>query len=70
MRGRIRVAAVGRDVVVSVGGETATLTPREAQTFAFQLARAYAQAGQLTLVRGHLVLKSEGKEDHCSHSPK
>jgi len=61
MTERLYVEARGRDVVLELGDRTATLTPHEAQKFAFYLARAYMRAGGTERTRaGNVVLKLEG----------
>jgi hypothetical protein len=42
----VHVEDRGRDVVFQIDDRSATLTPREAQRFAFDLAGAYMRAGQ------------------------
>ena len=61
MSDRLTVEARGHDVVFELDGRSATLTPREAQSFAFQLARAYMRAGGTERSRaGNVTLKPEG----------
>jgi hypothetical protein len=58
---RLTVEARGRNVVFELDGRSATYTPREAQSFAFQLARAYMRAGGTERSRaGNIRLKPEG----------
>jgi hypothetical protein len=67
MTDQLTVAACGADVVITVDGRDATLTPHQAQSFAFDLARAYARAGDMSLgPHGNLVLRRE--EDSCTPS--
>jgi hypothetical protein len=55
---RVGVEARGDDVVIHVGDEWASMTPMEAQRFAFHLARAYMSAGELARSRaGQIVLQ-------------
>ena len=62
MSEHLSVEARGQDVVLKLGDRSATLTPREAQSFAFQLARAYMRAGGIERVRGSLKLPERGKQ--------
>ena len=57
---RLSVEARGASVIVELGDRSATLTPREAQRFAFYLARAYMRAGGTTRSpAGNVVLRLE-----------
>jgi hypothetical protein len=55
-----RVGPVERPDPLELGDKHATLTPREAQRFAFYLARAYARAAGTTTSRaGNTILNLE-----------
>ncbi len=57
---RARVEARGNMVELAIGETAVQMTPREAQRFAFYLARAYTRAGDMRRTRvGHLVLALE-----------
>ena len=62
MSEHLSVEARGQDVVLKLGDRSATLTPREAQRFAYQLARAYMRAGGIERVRGSLKLPERGQK--------
>jgi hypothetical protein len=51
MTGRLSVQARGHDVVLELDDRFTILTPQEAQRFAFDLARAYMRAGEMSLSR-------------------
>jgi hypothetical protein len=60
MIGQLSVEARGGRVVLELGGASASLTPREAQRFAFELAGAYLRAGETTRSRGgNIMLRPE-----------
>jgi hypothetical protein len=60
MNERLSVEARGERVIVELGDRFTTLTPREAQRFAFYLARAYMRAGGMTRSPGgNVVLRTE-----------
>ena len=59
MNDRLSVEARGRDVVLELDDRSVTLTPKEAQRFAFALARAYMRAGETERTReGTIRLKA------------
>jgi len=60
MTERLSVEARDDRVVFELGDRSATLTPREAQRFAYYLARAYMRAGGMDRPSaGHAILKLE-----------
>ena len=62
MTERLFVEARGNRVVLELADRSAILTPREAQRFAYYLARAYMHAGDITRTRaGNIVLKVEAR---------
>jgi hypothetical protein len=60
MTERLSVEARDDRVVFELGDRSATLTPREAQRFAYELAGAYMRANGIVRNRaGNIVLKPE-----------
>jgi hypothetical protein len=59
MKGHLSIEARGRAVVLELDDRSVTLTPKEAQRFAFQLARAYMLAGEIERTHaGNIVLRN------------